>query len=166
VTKRTAAWAALAMLLLSACRSATEPGSSPVVIPTLDEPCAVFSREEIEDVTGSAVTRVHHPISKVTVRRMKDTCAYEAGRPYGAIVVSIDRDGERAFHREVEDLTQDTHEVIEVVPGLGDEAYLTGRTGLMVLESGEVVAVGTQYYAPDGPAVLRQLAALALSRSP
>ncbi len=164
--KRIAAWAAFLLLLLPACRPAAEPEAPAAAIPTLDEPCAVFSREEIEDVTGSPVARVHHPMSKVTVKPIKDTCAYEADRPYGAIIVSIDRDGERALHREVEELARDPHQIVEGVPGLGDEAYLTGRTGLAVLESGDVVTVGTQYYTPDGPAVLRQLAALALSRSP
>jgi hypothetical protein len=157
---------ALAVLLVPACRSAAGSQSSPAAIPTLEEPCALLSRGEIEDVTGSPVVRVHHPISKKTVKPMKDACAYEADRPYGAIIVSLDVDGERAFHREVRELVADPHQVVEIVRGVGDEAYLIGRTHLMVLESGDVFTVGTQYYPPDGPAVLRQLATLALDRWP
>jgi hypothetical protein len=162
VIRRISASLGLAILLLTACRSAAVPQASTAAILPLDEPCALLSRQDIQTVTGSPVTRVHHPISKKTGKPMKDTCSYEADRPYGAIIVWLDRSGERDFHRHVEELARDPHQVVEVVPGLGDEAYLIGRTELMVLRSGEVTTVGSQYYAPDGAAILIRLAGLAL----
>ena len=164
MTKGISASLALAILILPACRSAPVPQASTAAILPLDEPCALLSREDIEKVTGSPVVRVHHPVGKKTGKSMKDSCAYEANRPYGAIIVSLHRSAERAFHREVGELARDPHQVVEAVPGLGDEAYLIGRTELTVLASGNVITFGSQRYAPDGAAVLRHLAELVLGR--
>jgi hypothetical protein len=52
---------------------------------------------------------------------------------------------------------------VELVPGLGEEAYLDGPNGLFVLSDGTVLFVGTQFIQPDSPAVLRALAEIALA---
>jgi hypothetical protein len=150
-------------LSLSACSArAASPEAAPQ-IPVLRGSCAFLSRAEVAEVTGSHVAKVERGISKSTLE--KAGCLYRTEGPYGAIVVDVDVSGGARFDDWLErEARPEAHNIVERVPGLGDEAYLIGRSGLSVRKGPVVFHVGTQYFALDGPAVLRGLAEIALTR--
>lgn len=162
--------ARLACLLLSALvvagcsaeRPSAEQTPTYAALPTLDDPCSLLTRVEIEEATGSEVTSVERSASKSTLRRAG--CIYWTDGPFGAIVVDLTRDAAEAFDATLREESRQEYTNVELVHGLGDEAFLDARSGLVVLVGNDVVDVGTQKYAVDGPAVLRSLAETALTR--
>jgi hypothetical protein len=150
-------------LFCNACSADTAPQEDASPISTLRSQCAFLSRGEVADVTGSRVIKVENLISRVTLE--KSGCLYRTDGPFGAIVVDMDVSGGARFDDWLErEARPEAHYVVEHVSGLGDEAYLIGRTGMFVRKGSAVFHVGSDYLPPDGPAVLRALAEIALPR--
>lgn len=161
--RRTAVLLLATALLLAGCgagaANSSPSASSP---PTLNNPCALLSRSEVARATGGNVTAVELGASMVTGAQAG--CIYKSDGPYGAIVVALSRPGGEAFKSRLQQTLDGPQNVVDLIPGLGDEAYLAGRTDLFVLSGGTVIEISTQLYQPDGSAVLRQLAEIALAR--
>jgi hypothetical protein len=151
-------------MLLMACSSELSGSQEPPTptLSTLDGPCTLLTRQEVGSVTSSRVISVDRGISKLTNK--PEACLYRTNGPYGAIVVDLTRDDADDFHARLADESAKEFPNVELVPGLGDEAALYGRTSLVVLLGDDVLSLGTQFYELDGPAVLRSLAAIAVTR--
>lgn len=153
---------AIVTVLLAGCSAGpASPRQSASALSTLDDPCALLFRAEVARATGSDVTKVERGVNMVTGEN--SGCLYRTDGPYGAIVVDLNRSGEQEFRNRLQEEAQATYPNVELVSGLGDAAYLDGRTELLVLSGGAELEVATQFYQPDGPAVLRRLAKIALA---
>src|SRR4051794_24894756 len=153
-----------AVALVGCSADAEVPRQMPpsMSVSELSDPCALLTRVEVEMATGSNVTSVERGIDKVT--NEKSGCLYRSDGPYGVIVVGLTRGGADAALARLQQESLDGANIVEAVGGLGDEAFLTGRTELIVVTGTDVVMVATQRFALDGPAVLQELAAMALQR--
>ena len=152
----------LAAIFLAACSDESRLSESRPQLPKFYSACALLSRTEVARATGSRVQKVEPGTSMKTLE--KSGCLYRTDGPYGAIVVDLDRSGAQELRARLEQEADQEHPNVEIMSGLSNEAYLFGRTGLTVLSGVAVVSVGTQYHRPDGPAVVRSLAELALTR--
>jgi hypothetical protein len=155
----------LSALVLAGCSAkgpSAEPTPTSAALPTLDDPCSLLIRVEVKEATGSEVTTVERGVSKSTLKWAG--CIYWTDGSFGAIVVDLTRDAAEGFHARLREESQQKYPNIELVHGLGDAAFLDARTALVILAGDDVVDVATQKYAVDGPALLRSLAEIALTR--
>jgi len=174
----------LISLFLSSCSrsalretNASEPAKLAHLTSLPDNPCEILSAAQMSAASGLQITSAERaPSLEKIVDAQRDhrdpgpgtICVYETRSDFGAILLSVPA----AANRSAAEYWKSRTKYLEtfpgsarLVPGLGQDSWLSGGTALHVLTRGdESFTISTQMYQPGSRDLLVKIALVVLAQ--